>query len=93
MTSACSIHVLVSSPTYSYVRPEIATYAIHTFFVHARTHVHPHLIGWQVQVSIRRIQFEKAWSTVQKMQQTDAVFEGPVIGVNRGGAIVLIEVC
>lgn len=46
----------------------------------------------QVQVSIRRIQFEKAWETVQDMQTTDAVFEGPVIGVNRGGAIVLVEV-
>ena len=46
----------------------------------------------QVQVSIRRIQYEKAWSKVEEMQANDVVFEGPVIAVNRGGAIVLVEV-
>lgn len=45
----------------------------------------------QVQVSIRRIQYEKAWSKVEEMQANDVVFEGPVIAVNRGGAIVLVE--
>lgn len=47
----------------------------------------------QVQVSIRRIQYEKAWSRVEEMQTEDVVFEGPIIAVNRGGAIVLVEVC
>lgn len=46
----------------------------------------------QVQVSIRRIQYEKAWSKVEEMQTEDVVFEGPIIAVNRGGAIVLVEV-
>lgn len=46
----------------------------------------------QVQVSIRRIQYEKAWSKVEDMQAEDVVFEGPIIAVNRGGAIVLVEV-
>lgn len=46
----------------------------------------------KVQVSIRRIQYEKAWAKVQEMQANDVVFEGPVIAVNRGGAIVLVEV-
>ncbi|CAM9110511.1 unnamed protein product [Ectocarpus sp. 12 AP-2014] len=45
----------------------------------------------QVQVSIRRIQYEKAWSKVEDMQAEDVVFEGPIIAVNRGGAIVLVE--
>ncbi|CAM9538396.1 unnamed protein product, partial [Hapterophycus canaliculatus] len=45
----------------------------------------------QVQVSIRRIQYEKAWSKVEEMQTEDVVFEGPIIAVNRGGAIVLVE--
>lgn len=27
------------------------------------------------------------------MQTEDVVFEGPIIAVNRGGAIVLVEVC
>ena len=46
----------------------------------------------QVQVSIRRIQYEKAWAKVEEMQSEDVVFEGPIIAVNRGGAIVLVEV-
>lgn len=46
----------------------------------------------QVQVSIRRIQYEKAWAKVEEMQAEDVVFEGPIIAVNRGGAIVLVEV-
>ena len=47
----------------------------------------------QVQVSVRRIQYEKAWSRVEEMQAEDVVFEGPIVAVNRGGAIVLVEVC
>lgn len=46
----------------------------------------------QVHVSMRRIQFEKAWETVEEMQVSDTAFEAEVVAVNRGGAIVLIEV-
>ncbi|CAM9160283.1 unnamed protein product [Choristocarpus tenellus] len=45
----------------------------------------------QVLVSIRRIEFQEAWERVQAMQANDAVFEGPIISVNRGGAIVIVE--
>lgn len=46
----------------------------------------------QVQVSIRRIQYEKAWTKVEEMQANDVVFEGSIVAVNRGGAIVLVQV-
>lgn len=58
----------------------------------ARVPGHSVCTAKQVQVSIRRIQYEKAWSTVQEMQTNDVVFEGQVVAVNRGGAIVLVEV-
>lgn len=45
----------------------------------------------QVQVSTRRIEYEKAWEKVKEMQANDAVFEGPIVAINRGGAIVLVE--
>ncbi|CAM9094353.1 unnamed protein product [Phaeothamnion confervicola] len=45
----------------------------------------------QVTVSIRRLEFEKAWERVQAMQTQDAVFEAEVASVNKGGAIVLVE--
>jgi small subunit ribosomal protein S1 len=45
----------------------------------------------QLLVSIRRIQYRQAWETVQKMQDSDEAFEAPVIAVNRGGAICLVE--
>jgi len=45
----------------------------------------------QLLVSIRRIQYGKAWENVVAMQETDQTFEAPVIAVNRGGAICLVE--
>merc|ERR1711937_989364 len=42
-------------------------------------------------VSIRRIQFRKAWDNVAAMQETDDSFEAEVVAVNRGGAICLVE--
>lgn len=45
----------------------------------------------QLLVSIRRIQYRKAWETVVEMQDTDEVFEANVVAVNRGGAICLVE--
>jgi small subunit ribosomal protein S1 len=45
----------------------------------------------QLTVSIRRIEFQKAWTKVIEMHNNDAVLEAEVVSVNRGGAIVLIE--
>jgi small subunit ribosomal protein S1 len=45
----------------------------------------------QLLVSIRRIQYRAAWDRVLELQETDAVLEAEVIGVNRGGAICLVE--
>lgn len=45
----------------------------------------------QLLVSIRRIQYRKAWETVTAMQETDDTFEANVVAVNRGGAICLVE--
>jgi len=45
----------------------------------------------QLLVSIRRIQYRAAWEKVLEMQAEDAVMEAEVIGVNRGGAICLVE--
>lgn len=45
----------------------------------------------QVMVSIRRIMYDRAWSSVEKIAKDDPVLEAPVVQVNRGGAIVLIE--
>lgn len=41
----------------------------------------------QLLVSIRRIQYRKAWDTVLAMQEEDDVFEAEVVAVNKGGAI------
>lgn len=45
----------------------------------------------QLIVSLKRIQFRKAWESIQKLAAEDAVLEAPVIAVNRGGAICLVE--
>ena len=45
----------------------------------------------QLLVSVRRIQYRAAWSTVAAMQQEDEVFEADVVAVNRGGAICLVQ--
>jgi len=45
----------------------------------------------QLIVSVKRLQYKKAWDTVVKMAEEDAVLEAPVIAVNRGGAICLVE--
>jgi small subunit ribosomal protein S1 len=45
----------------------------------------------QLLVSIRRIQYRKAWETVLAVQDSDEVFMAPVIAVNRGGAICLVH--
>jgi small subunit ribosomal protein S1 len=45
----------------------------------------------QVTLSIRRLEFDRAWERVLAMKADDAAFEGEVIAVNRGGAIALVE--
>ena len=42
----------------------------------------------QLLLSIRRLEFAKAWEKVLEQQAEDNAFDGTVIGVNRGGAIV-----
>ena len=45
----------------------------------------------QLLVSIKRIQYKKAWEVVQQKAAEDSVIEAVVIAVNRGGAICLVE--
>lgn len=45
----------------------------------------------QLLVSIKRIEYAKAWENVLAMQTNDEVFDAQVIAVNRGGAICLVE--
>lgn len=45
----------------------------------------------QLLVSVKRLQYKKAWEKVVEMAQEDAILEGPVVAVNRGGAICLVE--
>lgn len=45
----------------------------------------------QLLVSIKRIQYKRAWEAIQKLADSDAVIEAEIIAVNRGGAICLIE--
>jgi small subunit ribosomal protein S1 len=45
----------------------------------------------QLLVSVKRIQYKKAWEAVTKLAESDAVIEAEIIAVNRGGAICLIE--
>jgi small subunit ribosomal protein S1 len=45
----------------------------------------------QLMVSIKRLQYKKAWDAVTKLAEEDAVLEAPVISVNRGGAVCLVE--
>lgn len=45
----------------------------------------------QLLVSIRRIEFGKAWEAILASQAEDKAFDGEVIGVNRGGAIVNVH--
>merc|ERR1719502_599325 len=42
----------------------------------------------QLLVSIKRIEYEKAWEQVTAQQVEDKAFDGEVLAVNRGGAIV-----
>jgi len=45
----------------------------------------------QLLVSVKRLQYKKAWERVVELAAEDAVLQAPVVNVNRGGAICLIE--
>lgn len=45
----------------------------------------------QLIVSIKRLQYKKAWEEIETMAANDAAVEAPVVAVNRGGAICLIK--
>lgn len=45
----------------------------------------------QLLVSIKRIQYKRAWDTVKELAASDSVVVAEVVDVNRGGAICLIE--
>jgi len=45
----------------------------------------------QIMLSIRRIEYEKAWQSVSAAQVEDIAFEGEVVGVNRGGVICEVQ--
>ncbi|PXF41393.1 30S ribosomal protein S1 [Gracilariopsis chorda] len=45
----------------------------------------------QLKVSIRRIEFARAWERVAQLQAEDVTVLAEVIAVNRGGSLVMIE--
>jgi small subunit ribosomal protein S1 len=45
----------------------------------------------QLLVSVKRIEFKRAWDSVVQLASEDAVLEANVVAVNRGGAICMIE--
>jgi small subunit ribosomal protein S1 len=45
----------------------------------------------QLLVSVRRIQYRDAWKKIEARKVDDQVFEAQCIGVNRGGAICLVD--
>jgi len=45
----------------------------------------------QLLVSIKRLEYKRAWDAVTKMSEEDTTFEAQVVAVNRGGAICLVE--
>jgi small subunit ribosomal protein S1 len=45
----------------------------------------------QLLVSIKRLQYKQAWEKIVSLADQDAVIEAPVVAVNRGGAICLVE--
>jgi len=45
----------------------------------------------QLLVSVRRIQYRDAWKKIEARKDEDEVFEAQCIGVNRGGAICLVD--
>lgn len=45
----------------------------------------------QLKVSIRRIEFARAWERVSQLQAEDVTIQAEVISINRGGCLVMVE--
>lgn len=45
----------------------------------------------QLIVSIKRLEYKKAWNSVQELAESDESVEAEVVSVNRGGAICLVN--
>ena len=45
----------------------------------------------QLLVSIKRLEYKRAWEEVARLAEADETFEAQVVSVNRGGAICLVE--
>lgn len=45
----------------------------------------------QLKVSIRRIEFARAWERVSQLQAEDVTIHAEVVSVNRGGCLVMVE--
>jgi len=45
----------------------------------------------QLLVSVRRIQYRDAWKKIEARRDEDEVFDAQCIGVNRGGAICMVD--
>lgn len=45
----------------------------------------------QLLVSVRRIQYREAWKKIEARKDDDEIFDAQCIGVNRGGAICLVD--
>jgi len=45
----------------------------------------------QLLVSVRRIQYRQAWKKIEARKADDEIFEAQCIGVNRGGAICMVD--
>ena len=46
---------------------------------------------WQLALSIRRIEYQRAWERVRQLQKEDATIYSEVFATNRGGALVRVE--
>ena len=45
----------------------------------------------QLALSIRRIEYQRAWERVRQLQKEDATIYSEVFATNRGGALVRVE--
>ena len=45
----------------------------------------------QLSLSIRRIEYQRAWERVRQLQKEDATIYSEVFATNRGGALVRVE--
>lgn len=48
-------------------------------------------INGQMKISLRRIEYERAWERVSQMQAEDVTIYADVLSINRGGALLVVE--